>query len=517
MNPEFLRQLVETIETLNESRGLAGRRPGDTFIDRATGDTLVFNELEFFPKAGGTMTPQDLTKEVKKIENQRQTQINWENTAGPRTGGFALASFKKGKDTIYTGTYLQNVKPNALDNYIPNVVMKKYNFAGKAAEKTQAGLTAQDLLTDRMNLTAKDIMVQLAAKLGTSNPLYHVAHHVAMGQPLPLEINAPADTSFTAFRDYFCEILQPIALQKGLYDGNAGEAAEIFLKPQGFAGALINFDDSKNAGLSDSTLQLPDGREVRVSSKGDKGATASVKNLLDSVNKLGDSPAGQKLSKKYSEVIELVKEIQQSGQSGAPLFLGVKYNIITAQEAQIIRGLKGNAPVDISDEKRLKQMGLTDKLLSLISDRKTKNPKSTSLYYHLLASVAHKAADIVNEKTNFSNAASDILNNGALVQVYTKASEKGDKWVLGRFQTIYPGTTVTGVVLSAQKTYSSTEIKGNFTFKILRGKAQAEEEDNVDKASAAPAEPEPEIKDFDVDAKRTTRDRKTGAGRERRR
>jgi hypothetical protein len=516
LNPEFLRQLVETIENLNESKGLAGRRPGDTFVDLATSDTLVFNDLEFFPEEGGVMTPEELAKKVKDLQTQRNMKINWENVASPRTGGFALASFKKGKDTVYTGTYLQNVKPNALDNYIPNVVMKKYNFAGKAAAKTQAGLTPQDLLTERSNLTAKDIMVQLAAKLGTSSPLYHVAHHVAMGQPLPLEINAPADISFTAFRDYFCEILQPIALQKGLYDGNAGEAADIFLAPEGFAGAKINFDASKNAGLADSVLELSDGRYIKISSKGDKGAEASVKNLIDSVNSLGENPQAKKLANKYKEVIELVKEVQQAGQSGAPLYLGVKYNLITAQEAQIIRGLKGNAPVDMSDEERLKQMGLTDNLIKLAKDRKTKNPKNVSLYYHLLASVAHKSAEIVNEKTNFSDAASAILNNGALVQVYTKATERAGKWVLNRFMTIYPSASVSGVLFSAQKNYSSTEIKGNFTFKILRDKAKAAEEENVE-TTAAPAEPEPEITDFDVDAKRTTRDRKTGAGRERRR
>jgi hypothetical protein len=325
-------------------------------------------------------------------------------------------------------------------------------------------------------------MKQLAKKLGTDNPLYGLAHHVATGSKLPYVFTPEPGASFTAFRDYFCEILHPIALHTGLYVGNAGDAAEKFLAPEGFAGTLINFDDSKTAGLSDSVLELEDGRYVKVSSKGDKGAEASVKNLIDSINKLGDTPADIKLRNKYSEIIEILTDTQTAGQSGAPLYLGAKYGIISPSEAQLIKGLKGAAPVDIDNTDRLKALGLTDNLIKLANDRKTKNKKSVALYYHLIASIAHKAAEFINTKTNFSSAASEILNNGALVQVYTMATDRGDKWSLNEFKTVYPGTSVTGVVFSAQKNYSSTSIKGNFTFKILRGAKAQDEGENIDQS-----------------------------------
>ena len=100
-----------------------------------------------------------------------------------------------------------------------------------------------------------------------------------------------------------------------------------------------------------------------------------------------------------------------------------------------------------------------------------------------MAAVAHKAAEQVNEQTNFSKAAADILNNGALVQVYTKAKEGKTSWILQAFETVYPGDNTKGVYLSASKNYSSTDIKGNFTFKIDRGAGVSKDDANVDVGS----------------------------------
>lgn len=480
MDPLAIRRLLSRVEVISESTGLAGRKPGAAFVNPEDNDTIIFNEIKFFPQEGGRYSPEDLDKAISEVESELGLPIKWENIKSPKSGGFSLATFSKGDETLAVGRYFQEIKPNPTDNYVPNLVLGTYKFAGKAAAKTQAGLTPQDLLTDRTDLTIKDIMIQLAAKLGTDNPLYHAAHHVAMGEPLPYEMKAPEGMSFSAFRDYFGEILQPIALQKGLYTGNAGEAAERFLGQDGFAGTLINFDSAKNAGLSDSILTTKDGRYVKISSKGDKGAEASSKNLIDSIEELKDSPAGDKLLKKYADTIEMIREVQRQGQSGAPLYLGVKFDVIDEAEADTVRKLKNSQPVDIRNREQLKSLGLSDNLIKLAESRGTKTPDRTNLFYHLLASIAHRAADEVNNKTDFSDTASDILNNGALVQVYTKADERKGMWILKEFETKYPGTSVGGVVLSASKNYSSTGIKGNFTFKILRGNAKAVPDDNTE-------------------------------------
>ena len=457
-----MREFINIIEQLNESTGLAGRKPGDVFKNE-NGDEAIFNDIKLFPEGGGKYTPEELDQALADVE-QQVPNIQWQNSRSGRTGGFAIISF----GNFVIGQYLQEVKPSLTDNHISNsftVDGSTYKFGGKAAAKADAGLSPQDLLTDKLDLTIPKIMNQLASSLGTDSPLYAVAHNIAMGQPLPMSFDAPEGVSFSAFRDYFCEILQPMALQKGQYTGNAGEAANRFLGGS-FQKTLISFDDSKTAGLSDSVLSTTDGRSVLVSTKGGKGATASASNLIDQIDKIAETPDGQKFLNKHKEVVDMLREIQSAGQAGAPLMLGVRYGIISPDDADMISAFKKLSPVSLDN---IDQLGLSDNLVKLAQGRNTDDPDNVNLYYHLMAAVAHKAAEQVNEKTKFSKAAAEILNNGALVQMYTKASEGKGKWTLQEFNTVYPGESIKGVYLSAGKTYYSTGIKGNYTFKIDKG------------------------------------------------
>jgi hypothetical protein len=134
----------------------------------------------------------------------------------------------------------------------------------------------------------------------------------------------------------------------------------------------------------------------------------------------------------------------------------------------------------------IESLGLSDNLVDLALSRSTDNPGKVNLYYHLIAAVAHKAAIAVNDNTDFSKAAAEILNNGALVQVYTKAKEGKGKWTLDEFTTVYPGESIKGVYFSAGKTYYSTGIKGNFTFKIDKGSGKPKDDEEPSKPSKGP-------------------------------
>jgi hypothetical protein len=469
-----MRDILDKLLTLNESTGLTGRKPGDTFKN-PEGETITFNRIDFYPAEGGRLEKDQLDNILKQMPN-----VQWQNNRTVKSGGVIVATFDTPSGEVQYGFYKDNIKPTPTDNYVPNQI-GSYRFAGKAAEKIQSGLTPQDLLSKRDNLTSEEIITQLAEKLGQDNPLVGLASQIAGGAEFPIKFAAPPNVSFTGFRDYFCEILQPMALQVGSYTGNAGEAAEIFLGGS-FADTLISFDSAKNAGLSDSILTSSEGKSVKISTKGGKGAQASAKNLIDSVNELNETPASKKLIEKYKDSIDLMREIQAQGQVKAPLYLGVKYDIITQDEANTILNLRNSKPINLND---IDKMNLGDNLTKLAKGRDTDNPQSVNLFYHLLASVATLAAIEVNDKSDFSKAASDILNNGALVQVYTKAKQGKDEWVLESFDTVYPGESIKGVYLSASKNYFSTGIKGNFTFKIDRGTGKPKE-DNKEK-SAAPA------------------------------
>lgn len=466
-----MRDILNKLETLTESTGLAGRKTGDTFRN-PDGEEITFKSIKFYPELGGKLEPDDLDQIVSQFD--ADNSVKWLNNRSARTGGIAIATFDSNDGELYFGRYLESIKPNFTDNYVPNQI-GDYKFAGKSAAKAQAGLSPQDLLTDKIDLTANDILSQLAKTLGSNNPLYKIAYSLANGEPLPMTIDAPEGVSFSAFRDYFCEILQPIALQKGQYTGNAGEAAEIFLNGS-FENTVISFDDTKTAGLSDSIITNSEGKSIKVSTKGGNGATASTSNLINSVDELSQTPDGKKLLEKYSDTIEILREIQKQGQAGSPLYLGVKYDIIDLEDAQTVKDLKKLGPANIDN---IDNLGLSDKLVKLAKSRKTENPKNINLYYHLMAAIAHKAAEEVNDKTDFSKAAADILNNGALVQVYTKAKEGKGQWTLDEFNTVYPGENIKGVYLSAGKTYYGTGIKGNFTFKIDKGQGKPKDSEST--------------------------------------
>lgn len=468
-----MRELINKLEQLNEATGLAGRKPGDTFTDN-TGQKVTFEDLRFFPESGGKYEPDELSQALVQVSKQ-VPNIYWQNAKSARSGGFALASFTGESGPFTIGRYLEQTRPSPTDNYVPNSFTTDgttWKFGGKAAKsddggvsKTESKLSPQDLLGDKIDLSIGDIMNQLAMSLGTDNPLYAVAHRLATGEPLPMTFPAPEGYNFAAFRDYFCEILQPIALQKGQYTGNAGEAAARFLGGS-FEDTLISFDDSKTAGLSDSIMTMDDGRYIKVSTKGGKGATASVKNLSDSIQELEATKEGKKILKQHTELLKILETIKDAGQYNSPLVLAQEFDIITPEEASKIQNLRNS---QLTSLKNIGALGLSKKLQNLALNRGTDNPDKVNLFYHLTAAVAHKVAEHVNKHTSFSAGATAILNNGALVQMYTKATEGQSNWTLKEFNTVYPGTSIKGVFLDAGKNYYSTAVKGNFTFKIDKG------------------------------------------------
>jgi hypothetical protein len=107
----------------------------------------------------------------------------------------------------------------------------------------------------------------------------------------------------------------------------------------------------------------------------------------------------------------------------------------------------------------------------------------------MLSVIAYKVADYVNENTNFGQAASEILNHSALVQMYTDASETADTISITGFRAVYPSDTVSGVLLDASKAYMSTQGKGNFTFKILKNGAKESDLAPVDNQADEPQAP----------------------------
>jgi hypothetical protein len=466
----MIRNLLDKFDILTESTGIANRKPGDVFADGA-GNEIRFRSIQFFPEGGGKYDSNEQTQQavnqVTQTLGSRPVETNWWRK---QTRSFGIAEFEdaNGRPVYFIRYFDKELSPDPRGNYWDNQTgLGDYRYKGKAAVKTQSSATPQDILTELDNLTAADIVRQVEAKFPGSS-LTTVTQHLASGGELPFSFVRPSEMDISAFQDYFCELLQPIALQTGQFEGEAAQAGEIFLGDGGFADTTINFGSSKTEGLSDSLMISPDGRSIKVSSKGGRGAAASAVNILNSYKELQQTTEGRKLTRKLTDTIDILETIANSSMVDGPLILAQQFKIITDQDAEFIKSLKRVRPLPLASIGDVTVNGISPskKIIKLAHSRNTREPQSVNLFYHVLASVAFEVAKHVNNNTNFGKDAAIIMNNSALVQIYTKVSARGQQWTLQKFTSKWPGSLVSAIALDPDKGYYSTGIKQKFTFTV---------------------------------------------------
>lgn len=477
-----MRDLINLLDKVQlpliEGVGLSNRKPGEKFKN-SVDDIVTFKGLEFFPQSGAYPAA-ELEQAIEAAAGQMGTttdRIHWTNTQPGNGAGFGIASFT-GEDgnTYYLGRYFKTVSPNRVQNNFPHDALPGgFKFQSKAGKKETSGLKPSEILTQFQSNTPESIRDQVVAKFGEGSD-EATAIDIFMSSDIPCKIPL-GNMNPEGFRDYFCEMLQPIALVMGKnVSGNAAEAAGIFFDGGGYEDCVISFNNNTIGGLYDSLLVNPDGKQIKLSSKGKDGASASVTNLQKSVAELAKAPAGKKLLTKYAEEIDILNTIEKNGHFGAPLKLAVQYDMITAEEAAQVLKLRDKGPND----KIIGSGLLSERLEKMYQGRKAKDAGRVIPIEHMIAAIAYPVATYVNKNTNFGQAAADILNNSALVQMYTDTSVSGDTITITKLTAVYPSQTVTGVELDASKVYFSTGGKGNYTFTILKNGAKASDVNPVD-------------------------------------
>jgi hypothetical protein len=479
-----MRDLINLLESV----GLANRRPGELFANPA-GDEWRFRGLKFYPKSG-RLDGVQLQQALRNLRKQgiEPEMIEWVNQPTAAAGGFGIAQFNTSDgDVINVGRWFGQINPNPQQNSWPNNALPGgFRLQSRTAKKETSDLKPSQVLTQFQSNTPDTIAQQVAARFGQDSDQY-LALASFMSQDLPATVPA-GSLDQNAFQDYFCELLGPIALVQGkAVGGNAVEAADIFFGPdQGYEGCVISFNSNSVGSLYDSLLINGEGRQIKLSSKGKEGATASVTNLTRSLSELQATPQGQRLAKKYQETVDIIDTIQREGQTRAPLVLAAQFGIIDPEDIDQVLALRDIAPNTDVTQGRM----LNARLKKLYTQREAKRITRKVPFFHLLASIAFNVADHINKKTNFSEAASSILNHAALVQLYTTVTRSGDNFVVN-MTARYPAEAITGVILDPAKVYYSSGNKGNFTFKILKNGAQESDvnpADPVDVDTEAPDE-----------------------------
>lgn len=475
-----MRDLLNLIDKITlplaEGVGLANRKPGEKFKN-AVGDLVTFQGLKFYPESGKFPPDDSMANTITDLKSQGMN-IHWVNQAAANSGGFMIASFTgENGDPYHLGKFVKEISPNRVqNNFAHSDIPGEFKFQSKAGQKENSGLKPSEWLTQFQNNTPDTILQQCVAKFGAGSDEANALEAFINGN-IPVEV-VKGNMNPGAFRDYFAEVLQPIALVIGKkVTGNAAEAASIFFGPgSDFSDCTISFNSNTIGGLYDSLLVNPEGKQIKLSSKGKDGASASVTNLQKSVQELSAVPAGKKLLNTYKEEIDILDTIEKNGHFGAPLKLAVKYDMITPEEATQVLSLKNKGPND-----KIVGSGILSKRLEgMYEGRKAKDAGRIIPIEHLTAAIAYKVADYVNKNTNFGSAAANILNNAALVQMYTDTSDGKDTITVTKLTAVYPSQTVTGVLLDASKVYFSTGGKGNYTFTILKNGAKPTDVSPVD-------------------------------------
>jgi hypothetical protein len=131
-------------------------------------------------------------------------------------------------------------------------------------------------------------------------------------------------------------------------------------------------------------LISPEGKQIKLSSKGAKGAMASSINLLTSVREL-EAAGMTQFRQQYADVIEILETIDRGDHNSGPLTLAVEQELITAAEVQQVMGLKQYAGVKDFD---IDKINISKNLKKIYHDRTAEDPSKIVPLNHMVASIA---------------------------------------------------------------------------------------------------------------------------------
>ena len=220
---------------------------------------------------------------IDNIKQSANSDIEWVNLPNKGTLAFAIATLTNSETNEKTlwGRYFREITPNMMGKWSNKEVPMGWKLQHNTALKMEAGLDPQHLIATGKWIGSTQDVINIIKQNGGDNPV------------VPKLINALEDLSsgtmpmFTAereqlpaIRDYFGEIMGPIALRGGLdSNGQSETARKELINNASWEDCQIRWPQEMNYALVDSLFKGPNGAEVGISSKGGKGASAGVSNI----------------------------------------------------------------------------------------------------------------------------------------------------------------------------------------------------------------------------------------------
>ena len=469
-----MRDLINII--MEKSRGLLYRETGDSFFqgskDNPTAE-IVFDKAEYYPGMPGAYANYEEMAQVGQDLFKQYPAITWSNKPTAASKAFAILTFDgpaQGEKT-YFGRFFNEIKPD-MAGFWKNSELPGGWQLNKAVSLKGAyyKLKPADLFPANSTFaTPADCVAAIGTRPGTTPDQLATIDKIRPGMDQLINGKLPTFDNVgdmvTAVRDDLGETIGPIALIQGMNMGVGAEAArkDILGSRGNYAGSKINFPADKNNGLVDSYLLHPSGIEIGISSKGEKGASASVKNISDGITTAREKGM-DKLIQTYEPQVKIIEDIGKASAVSFPLVYGVKLGLITQPQAKIIMELIGLGGGDINAQQWANAedkdviTGLAAKMKA-----KTDNPRY-NMGYHVLAVLARDVAKEINSDPRFGEACLKFLNTSPIIQLHLNGSEKGGNYTVTGFTSKYPPDFKGTVGLDATKVYSATGIIGRISF-----------------------------------------------------
>ena len=444
---------------LTEAKGVFGRKAGEPYV-HDNGETAEFVQVRAIPdlaEGGQFETPDQRDEAIRQFETDIHAKIEWVNSPNNSMLAFGIAQIRTqdGKD-LYWGRYLKKVGADSMGVWSNKEIPTGWKLATKGAQKLDVGLDPQTLIGHGNLMTGPQAIiakVQANAPAESKEILVNALTESAQGQLARFPGQAQI---LPAIRDYFGEIMGPVAMMGGAVQGPAEQARTELAGGAEWKDLQIFFPMAKNYNLMDSVFIAPDGKQIGISSKGGAGASASAKNLNDAIVKNQDNAELMETAKFTREVVET---IAKSTAKDAPFVLGEKFGISTAK-------LKQEAFLYQKEAKR-DYNGISDEAQEVMSKYNfDQSVQGFNTGYAITSAVAKKVAVAVNKNPEFSKGAIALLNNASIIQLYLNVGKKGDDAVVTGYKSVYPPNFTGVIILDGSKNYYSSRVGGKFAFKF---------------------------------------------------
>jgi hypothetical protein len=444
------------VRALIESKGIMGRVYGDTFLNGD--DKLEFKQVDLYPLEEMKFeNAESRDVYIQQLEQENNLQIEWTNKPNAGSLAFGLATLTDpmlDDKMTYWGRYFREKTANMMGKWGNSQVPIGWKLQTAGALKLDIGIDPQHLIkTDdpfngvieviqavKTNSTGTELSDSLVTALET---IHTQQHPVFPGQIA----NLPA------LRDYFGEIMGPVALMSEMVRGQADAARDDLLQGQPWASCKVFWPMAMNAPLVDSYFTAPDGTRVGISSKGGKGAKASVRNIADAIAK-----APEEMKVQYQTTVNIVDIVQSNTAKDGPFRLAEMYGALP-------EGLEAEINGYIQEGKK-DYIGISPASTELFNYGTPKQDiPGFNVGFALLALLAKKVTRLINESgPEFGLGCVAFLNQSSIVQLYCKMGKNGQDARVTGWDAVYPPNFQGTVQIDGSKNYYSSRIGGKFAF-----------------------------------------------------